>query len=42
MWKRIAACLAVLALLAVVGGCTGDKDSGKNKNQDKQKMPDDV
>ena len=42
MWKRIAACLAVLALLAVVGCGGGDKDSGKNKNQDKPKQTDDI
>jgi len=42
MWKRIAACLVFAALLVIAGGCSGDKDSGKNKNQDKQKMPDDV
>jgi hypothetical protein len=40
MWKRIAACLATLALLISALGCSGDRDSGKNKDQDKPKSTD--
>jgi hypothetical protein len=37
MWKRIAACLAALAMLIAVSGCGGDREPGKYKNQDKPK-----
>jgi hypothetical protein len=37
MWKRFAACLAAVALFVVLSGCSGDKETGKYKNQDKPK-----